>query len=210
MVYGYARVSSTDQNLDRQHNAFANYEIKCDKIIDEKCSGKNFKGRMEYLKLRRLFKKGDSLVILSLDRLGRNYTEILNEWRFLTEKKQIDIYIIDMPILNTKNNVEGLDGKFISNLVLQILAYVSQKERENIIARVKQGMANAKAKGIKLGRPCVEFIEQEFDETATLYINGKLTSTEAADICGLSRATFFRYLIKRGFGLKNKNVKFHC
>ena len=204
MIYGYARVSSTDQNLDRQHNAFDNYNIKIDKVIDEKASGKNFKGRFEYLKLRKQLKKGDSLVILSLDRLGRNYTEILDEWRYLTDKKQVDIYIIDMPILNTKNNVEGLDGKFISNLVLQILAYVSQRERENIVARVKQGMANAKAKGVKIGRPSAECDLDEFHQAAKLYVKGELNSCEAPNLCGLSRSTFFRWLIKYGYGLKER------
>ena len=203
MIYGYARVSSTDQNLDRQHNAFDTYNIKIDKVIDEKASGKNFKGRFEYLKLRKLLKKGDSLVILSLDRLGRNYIEILDEWRYLTDKKQVDIYIIDMPILNTKNNVEGLDGKFISNLVLQILAYVSQRERENIITRVKQGMENAKKRGVKIGRPQAECDLDLFHQAAELYMKGELNSIQAPELCGLSRATFFRWLIKYGYGLKS-------
>lgn len=193
MIYGYARVSSTDQNLDRQHNAFNSYELKIDKVVDEKGSGKNFKDRPAYQSLRKHLKQGDTLVILSLDRLGRNYTEILDEWRYLTEKKKVDICVIDMPVLNTKHNVEGLDGKFISNLVLQILAYVSQKERENIVDRVKQGMKNAKEKGIKIGRPKFK-VPSNFKEIANKFLDKEITCSVACDILGMPRATFYRYL----------------
>lgn len=199
MIYGYARVSTTDQNLDRQHNAFKDYEIKVDKVVDEKGSGKNFKDRPEYQKLRKQLKQGDALIILLLDRLGRNYTEILNEWRYLTEKKQVDIYVIDMPVLNTKNNCDGLDGKFISNLVLQILAYVSQKERENTVARVKQGMANAKEKGIRLGRPPATYDLDDFHKSARLFMEGKITSQQACEMCGLARPTFYRKLHEHSY-----------
>ena len=207
MIYGYARVSSTDQNLDRQHNAFNSYELNIDKVVDEKCSGKNFKDRPAYQSLRKHLKQGDTLVILSLDRLGRNYTEILDEWRYLTEKKKVDICVIDMPVLNTKHNVEGLDGKFISNLVLQILAYVSQKERENIVARVKQGMKNAKEKGVRIGRPSVEYDEDLFHQVAKEYVDEKITGDVGAYILGLTRATFYRCLEKHGYSRRAKSDK---
>lgn len=128
MIYGYARVSTKEQNLDRQLEELKKYEI--DKIYTEKQSGKDFNSRKVYQSLRKKLVSGDLLIIMSIDRLGRNYQEILDEWRYLTEKRKVDIQVLDMPILNTKNNLMGLDGVFISNLVLLIQAYTSQKERE--------------------------------------------------------------------------------
>lgn len=150
MNYAYARVSSREQNLDRQLEEFKKYPI--DKIFAEKQSGKDFY-REAYMKMMRTLKKGDCLYVLSLDRLGRDYEGIQREWKLITQKKECDIVVLDMPILNTKSQVEGLDGKFISNLVLQILAYVSQKEREVNKIRQAQGIKCAKEKGIKFGRP---------------------------------------------------------
>ena len=120
MIYGYARVSTKEQNLDRQLEELKKYEI--DKIYTEKQSGKDFNSRKVYQSLRKKLVSGDLLIIMSIDRLGRNYQEILDEWRYLTEKRKVDIQVLDMPILNTKNNLMGLDGVFISNLILLIHA----------------------------------------------------------------------------------------
>ena len=159
MIYGYARVSSKEQNLDRQITELNN--VGCEKIFQEKQSGKDFESRNIYQKMKKKLSGGDLLIILSIDRLGRNYQEILDEWKYITNKG-CDIQVIDMPILNTQNGVEGLDGKFISNLVLQILAYVSQKEREKIKERQKQGIKCAMEKGVKFGRPSILDLEDEY------------------------------------------------
>lgn len=208
MIYGYARVSTTEQNLDRQLDAFKNSGLEINKIVCEKQSGKDFNSRIKYMQLRKSLKKGDLLVILSIDRLGRNYQQILDEWRYLTERKKVDIQVLDMPLLNTQNGVDGLDGKFISNLVLTILAYVSQKERETSKIRQAQGIKSAKAKGVKFGRPSIT-LPDNFDEIAQQYIFNKITNIQACEKLGLSRGTFFRYLQKRSFGLKTKTSQKH-
>lgn len=200
MIYAYARVSTTDQNLDRQLEAFKKYDV--DKIYSEKKSGKNFEDRTEYQKLRRKLKSNDLLMILSIDRLGRNYEEILSEWRYITTEKKCDVQVLDTPILNTQNGVGGLDGKFISNLILQILAYTSQKERENIKKRQAEGIKIAKEKGIKLGRPKFN-LPNNFEEVAMQYLNNEIDNIQACKILGMARGTFFRYLHEKGYGLKN-------
>lgn len=189
MIYAYARVSSSEQNLDRQLEEFKNYNI--DKIYAEKKSGKNFQDRDEYQKLRKKLKPNDLLIIMSIDRLGRNYEEILNEWKYITNDKKCDIQVLDMPILNTKNSVEGLDGKFISNLALQILAYVSQKEREKIKERQMQGIKIARQKGVKFGRPKIEIDECIFKIDCKTHSNEWMMNEYE-----ISRGTFFK--------LKNK------
>ena len=160
MIYAYARVSTKEQNLDRQLEELKKYT---DKIYQEKQSGKDFESRIIYQKMKKKLSAGDLLIIASLDRLGRNYEQIISEWKDITNKG-CDIQVLDMPILNTKNGVDGLDGKFISNLVLQILAYVSQKEREKIKERQKQGIRIAKEKGVKFGRPSILDERLDFDE----------------------------------------------
>lgn len=197
MIYAYARVSSSEQNLDRQLEEFKKYEI--DKIYSEKKSGKNFEDRIEYQKLRKKLKPNDLLIIMSIDRLGRDYEEILNEWKYITNDKKCDIQVLDMPILNTKNGVDGLDGKFISNLVLQILAYVSQKEREKIKERQMQGIRIAKEKGVKFGRPEIEIDEYLFK------MDCKAHSTKwMLDAYEISRNTFFNLKRKLCPELMNK------
>lgn len=202
MIYGYARVSTKEQKLDRQLNEFETCSIKIDKIYQEKASAKNF-DREQYRLMIRKLKKGDVVVISSLDRLGRNYDELLKEWQLITQIKQADIIVLDMPILNTKSQVDGLDGKFISNLVLQILSYVAQKEREKIKERQAQGIKVAMEKGIKFGRPKVSLDCNQIIIIKN-YMNGHYKNSQSAiKDSGLSRGTFFRNLVLLKGELKN-------
>ena len=150
MFYGYARVSTKEQNEDRQIIALHDYKIDEKNIFIDKESGKNFK-RENYLKLIKKIKHGDVIVVKSIDRLGRNYTEIIQQWRLITQEKKTDIIVIDMPLLNTTKN-KDLFGSFISDLVLQILSFVAENERVNIKKRQAEGIAIAKIKGVKFGR----------------------------------------------------------
>lgn len=154
MIYGYARVSSTDQNLDRQLEAFG--KVVIDKVFADKMSGKNF-DREEYQKMKKVLKIGDTLYIKSIDRLGRNYDMIIDEWREITHNIGADIVVLDMPLLDTRDKEKGLTGKFISDLVLQILSYVAETERNNIKQRQAEGIRIAKEKGIHLGRPNLNY-----------------------------------------------------
>ena len=150
-IYGYVRVSSTDQNEDRQLIALSEKQIPKKNIYMDKQSGKDFE-RPQYKRLVRKLKGGDMLYILSIDRLGRNYEEIQRQWRILTKEIGVDICVIDMPLLDTRNG-KDLMGTFIADLVLQILSFVAQNERENIKKRQAEGIAAAKAKGVRFGRP---------------------------------------------------------
>ena len=198
MIYGYARVSSKEQNLDRQITELNN--VGCEKIFQEKQSGKDFESRNIYQKMKKKLSGGDLLIILSIDRVGRNYQEILDEWKYITNKG-CDIQVIDMPILNTQNGVEGLDGKFISNLVLQILAYVSQKEREKIKERQKQGIKCAMEKGVKFGRPSILDLEDEYFFKQDI---ARLNQIQFMEKYELSRGTYFRY--KKLFGFSKPQI----
>ena len=208
MIYAYARVSTKEQNLDRQLEELKKYT---DKIYQEKQSGKDFESRIIYEKIKKKLSDGDLLIIASLDRLGRNYEQIISEWKDITNKG-CDIQVLDMPILNTKNGVDGLDGKFISNMVLQILAYVSQKEREKIKERQKQGIRIAKEKGVKFGRPSILDERLDFDE---YYFKQDLKTMNWIRFCdkyGISRAIYFKYRKKfypelvKSFKIKKKVV----
>lgn len=189
MVYGYARVSTKEQNTARQLEAFKAENV--DKVIEEHGSGKDFENRAEYQKLRRILKSGDTLVVMSLDRFGRNYNEIIDEWRYLTKKKGVNIRVLDMPILS--QTVPGLTGQFIADIVLQLLSYVAQSERERIHERQAQGIAAAKARGVRFGRPITTDFPPDFAEVAELEIRGKLSVREAARRAGLNRSTYHRY-----------------
>ena len=191
MNYGYARVSTREQNLDRQLDEFKKCPI--DKVFAEKRSGKDF-DRTQYRNLIRTLKEGDCVYILSIDRLGRSYEGIQKEWMKITQTKHCDIVVLDMPILNTKSQVEGLDGKFISNLVLQILAYVAQKEREKNKERQAQGIKSAMARGVKFGRPAIEITDSQKNIIKKLLQGGYQTIEEAVKESGLTRATFYRKL----------------
>ena len=150
-IYGYVRVSSIDQNEDRQLIAMCENDVPKKNIYIDKQSGKDFE-RLQYKKLVKKIRQGDLLYVLSIDRLGRNYEDIQRQWRLLTKEIGIDICVIDMPLLDTRNG-KDLMGTFIADLVLQILSFVAQSERENIRKRQAQGIAAAKAKGVRFGRP---------------------------------------------------------
>lgn len=189
MVYGYARVSTKEQNTARQLEAFKAERV--DKVIEEHGSGKDFENRHEYQKLRRMLKSGDTLVVMSLDRFGRNYVEIIDEWRYLTKKKGVLIRVLDMPILS--QTVPGLTGQFIADIVLQLLSYVAQSERERIHERQMQGIAVAKARGVRFGRPITTAFPDNFADVAELEIRGKLSVREASRQLGMNRSTYHRY-----------------
>lgn len=152
IIYGYIRVSTKEQCEDRQLIALRDFPVCDDKIFMDKLSGKDF-NRPQYKKLLRKLKRGDILVVKSIDRLGRNYEEILNQWRIITKEKQADIVVLDMPLLDTRKTGRNLTGTFVADLVLQILSYVAQTERENIRQRQMEGIAAAKLRGVQFGRP---------------------------------------------------------
>ena len=187
--YGYIRVSSTDQNEDRQLLAMDKIGIPKSSIYIDKQSGKDFE-RPQYKRLVKKLKKGDLLYILSIDRLGRNYEEIQKQWRILTKEIGIDICVIDMPLLDTRNG-KDLMGTFIADLVLQILSFVAQNERENIKKRQAQGIAAAKARGVKFGRPEV-LTPDNFGTYLSKWEKGQITTSEILKTIGLSKSTFYR------------------
>ena len=190
MNYGYIRVSAKDQNEARQLAALSGLNIPAGNIYLDKQSGKNF-DRPAYQRLLRRLRSGDALYILSIDRLGRDYDEILEQWRIITKKKSADIVVLDFPLLDTRARLEGQDltGRFVADLVLQILAYVAQKERENIRQRQAEGIAAAKARGVRFGRPPSP-LPENFHEAYQLWKAGKVTGTAAAEICGMPLSTF--------------------
>ena len=192
-IYGYVRVSSSDQNEERQIVELSKRGVVLKNIYIDKQSGKNF-DRPQYIKLVKKLKHGDLLYILSIDRLGRNYLEIQEQWRVLTKDKGVDICIIDMPLLDTRKG-KDLMGTFIADLVLQILSFVAQNERENIKKRQAQGIAAAKARGVKFGRP--EIIPPDnFEQLIEDWRNKKISMTEVLRISKMSEATFYRKLKK--------------
>lgn len=197
--YGYVRVSSTDQNEERQISALREKQILQKNIYKDKQSGKDFE-RPQYKKMLKRLKAGDLLYILSIDRLGRNYKEIQNQWRILTKKIGVDICVIDMPLLDTRNG-KDLMGTFIADLVLQILSFVAQSERENIRKRQSQGIAAAKKRGVRFGRP-EKPIPEGFAETVKLWEKKEIDIKAVLEMCGLKEATFYRRL--REYRMKNK------
>lgn len=190
-IYGYVRVSSIDQNEGRQLIAMEERNIPKKNIYIDKQSGKDFE-RPQYKLLIKKLKAGDLLYILSIDRLGRNYEEIQKQWRVLTKDIGIDICVIDMPLLDTRNG-KDLMGTFIADLVLQILSFVAQSERESIKKRQAEGIAAAKRRGVKFGRP-EKPLPPEFAEYVLKWKNNLLTTAEVLDATGLTKSTFYRKL----------------
>ena len=190
-VYGYVRVSSIDQNEDRQLIVMDENNVPKGNIYIDKQSGKDFE-RPQYKKLVKKLNAGDLLYILSIDRLGRNYEDIQKQWRILTKDIGIDICVIDMPLLDTRNG-KDLMGTFIADLVLQILSFVAQNERENIKKRQAQGISAAKAKGVKFGRP-ESPVPDEFDKLISQWEKKEITIAELLKVCNMSEATFYRKL----------------
>ena len=203
-VYGYGRVSSTEQNADRQVLRLRGVGVEERNIFVDKQSGKDFE-RPQYKKLLKKIKPGDLLYILSIDRLGRNYIEIQEQWRILTKEKRVDIIVIDMPLLNTRNGKDLL-GTFIADLVLQILSFVAQTERENIRTRQAQGIAAAKLRGVKFGRPAKE-LPSNFILMYDKWQSGIITCTEAAKACRMPISTFRYRAMRLKISDKNKTKK---
>jgi len=177
-VYGYIRVSSKEQHTDRQQIALLQYGISEKNLFSDRQSGKDF-DRPQYKRLLRKLKPYDCIVVTSLDRLGRNYVEIQEQWNIITRKKKADIVVLDMPLLNTRKGHNNLTGRFLADIVLQILSYVAETERHNIRTRQAEGIAAAKARGVKLGRP-EKFLPDGFPQVASLIREGKLSYREAA------------------------------
>lgn len=190
-VFGYVRVSSMDQNEDRQVIEMHRVAVPDCNIFIDKQSGKNFE-RPNYKRLVRRLREGDLLYILSIDRLGRNYEEIQNQWRILTKEKGVDIVVIDMPLLDTRQGKDPM-GTFIADLVLQILSFVAQSEREKIRERQEQGIAAAKARGVRFGRP-EKKPPEDFPGLVKDWEKKKIDLTELLQKCDMSEATFYRKL----------------
>lgn len=188
-TYGYIRVSSTDQNESRQRLALEQMNIPPANIFMDKMSGKDFR-RPQYRAMLKKLRSGDLLCVLSIDRLGRNYEEILAQWRLLTKERHVDICVLDMPLLDTRRD-KNLLGTFIADLVLQVLSFVAQNERENIRSRQAQGIAAAKTRGVHFGRE-VKPLPANFWENYDLWQCGDISGLEAARRCHMPQSTFYR------------------
>ena len=201
-TYGYVRVSSTDQNEDRQMLAMEELHILPSQIFIDKQSGKDFE-RPSYKALVKKLKAGDVLYIKSIDRLGRNYEEIQNQWRILTKDMGVDIAVIDMPLLDTRNG-KDLMGTFIADLVLQILSFVSQNERDTIRKRQAEGIDAAKAKGVRFGRP-LKPVPNDFGNLVQKWQKREITTNEIISQCNLGKSTFYSRLYEYRVLNKLKN-----
>ena len=186
-VYGYVRVSSKDQNEDRQMIALREVGVSEKNIFVDKQSGKDF-NRPKYKRLLKRLRTDDLLYIKSIDRLGRNYEEIQNQWRILTKDKKVDIVVLDMPLLDTRRG-KDLVGTFLSDIVLQVLSFVAENERTNIRQRQAEGIAAAKARGVRFGRPPAT-LPENFHQAYQQWKSGKITGLEAAKMCGMPMSTF--------------------
>ncbi len=192
MKYGYVRVSTKEQNIDRQLVEMYAQGLNDKTIFIDKQSGKDFE-RDEYQKLKKKLKSGDLLIIKSIDRLGRNYDMIIDEWRTLVNDMDVDIQVLDMPLLDTRTEGKNLVGKFISDIVLQILSFVAENERENIKKRQAEGIRIAKEKGKHLGRPKLK-LPKNFQAIANEYKKKEITLAEALSSLKMNRSTFYKNL----------------
>ena len=193
-IYGYVRVSSQEQNEDRQLIAMAESGVARGNIFIDKQSGKDFE-RPNYKRLMKRLRPGDTLIIKSIDRLGRNYEEIQNQWRIITKEKKVDIVVIDMPLLDTRRD-KNLLGTFISDLVLQLLSFISENERTTIRQRQAEGIAAAKKHGVRFGRPTKE-APPDFDELIAKWQKKEMPLDEILRQYGMSESTFYRRLRER-------------
>ena len=191
-IYGYIRVSSKDQNEARQLAALGGYNIPPGNLFIEKQSGKDF-DRPKYKRLMKKLKAGDLLIVKSIDRLGRDYDEILEQWRIITKERGADILIVDMPLLDTRTEGRDLTGTFIADLVLQILSYVAEVERGNIRQRQAEGIAAAQARGVSFGRP-KKSLPEDFPLWYADWKTGRMTVNELAAKCGMSRPTLYKHI----------------
>ena len=192
MKYGYIRVSTQQQNIDRQIDAMKELGLDDKELFIDYESGKDF-NRKNYKKLIRKLKKDDLVIIKSIDRLGRDYNMIIEEWRLITKEKEADIMVIDMPLLDTRIEGKSLVGKFISDIVLQVLSLVAQNERETMWVRQAEGIKTAKARGVKFGRPRIT-LPNNFEIVARQYLNKEITNKKACEILSMKRGSFFRYM----------------
>lgn len=190
-TFGYIRVSTKEQCEERQLIALRNFPVAEEKIFMDKLSGRDF-NRPQYQKLLRRLKKGDIMVIKSIDRLGRDYEEILNQWRIITKEKGADIVVLDMPLLDTRQTGKDLTGTFVADLVLQILSYVAQTERENTRQRQMEGIAAAKLRGVRFGRPRKP-IPENFCRLKKQWENREISSRQAAKELCIAQDTFLRW-----------------
>lgn len=190
-VYGYVRVSTKEQCEERQLIALREFPVMESNIFMDKLSGKDF-NRPKYRRLLRKLKPGDIIVVKSIDRLGRDYEEILNQWRVITKEKHADIVVLDMPLLDTRQTGRDLTGTFVADLVLQILSYVAQTERENTRQRQMEGIAAARQRGVRFGRPRKP-VPETFTQLKSDWEDGKVTSREAARSLGIAQDTFLRW-----------------
>ncbi len=191
-IYGYVRVSTKEQKEDRQLLALQSFPVSENHIYMDKLSGKDF-NRPQYRKLMKKLRTGDILVIKSIDRLGRNYEEILLQWRIITKEKRADVVVLDMPLLDTRKSGSDLTGTFVADLVLQILSYVAQTERENIHQRQKEGIAAAKLRGVQFGRPRKP-VPELFWQLKADWEDKKISSRQAARQLSISQDTFLRWV----------------
>lgn len=191
-VYGYARVSSREQNLDRQLEALVAFGVAPDDVLADKASGRDFE-RCAWKALRSRLAPGDVLAVKSIDRLGRDYDEILEQWRWLTREAGCAVVVLDMPLLDTRGQAQGVTGRLIADIVLQLLSYVAQVERESIRQRQAEGIACAKARGVRFGRPRKER-PRAYGPARESYVAGRLTKREAAKRCRVSASTFDRWM----------------
>lgn len=187
-IYGYIRVSSKEQNEDRQRIAMKNVQVPEKSIFLDKQSGKDF-DRPMYKKMVRKLKKDDLVYIKSIDRLGRNYQEVVEQWQYLTRVKKVDIVVIEMPLLDTRRG-KDLVGTFLSDIVLQVLSFVAENERTNIKSRQKEGIEAAKARGVVFGRP-IKALPEDFPQIYDRWKSKEIRALEAASLCGISRSTFY-------------------
>ena len=198
-TYGYIRVSSKDQNLDRQVSAMREEGILPSRLYMDRQSGKDF-NRPAYCRLVKRLRVGDLLVVKSIDRLGRNYDEVIEQWRFLTKERGVDIRVLDMPLLDT-THAKDLLGTFIADLTLQVLSYCAHAERDNTRQRQREGIVSAKARGVRFGRPKKE-LPEDFDELYEAWRRGELTGDELAQRCDMAVGVLYRKLRERGYRVK--------
>ena len=188
-TFAYIRVSTREQKEDRQIDSLAG--INVEEIVVEKASGKNFVSREKYQQMKSQLRAGDLLIVKSIDRFGRNYTQICKEWESIINMG-VDIQVLDMPILNTRDNQNGLTGRLITDIILKLLGYVAERERDNIKTRQAEGIASAQARGGKFGRPVLE-IPKDFIRAYELYKKGLIKVKDVMSMCNIAKSTFYKY-----------------
>lgn len=202
MKYGYIRVSTKEQNIDRQLSAILKEVGDMKQIYIDKASGRDFE-RKKYKRLIRTLKEGDELYIKSIDRLGRSYDDIIKQWHLITKVKNVDIIVLDFPLLNTKHQINNLTGKFLSDIVLQILSYVAQIERENTHQRQMEGIKEARKRGVKFGRSKKE-VPKQFDDVVMMWVDKKISLREGEKLLDVSHTTFSKWIQEKGYMREKK------